>query len=65
MESPFLQAFRNCEDVALRDVVSGHGVTSWQLDVVVLKVFSNLENAMKLILNELLPRRSWISVKTL
>ena len=25
VESPFLEVFRNCVDVALRDVVSGHG----------------------------------------
>ena len=24
VESPFLEVFRNCVDVALRDVVSGH-----------------------------------------
>ena len=37
VQSPSLEVFRNCVDVALRDMVSGHGVTSWQLDVVVLK----------------------------
>ena len=25
MESPSLETFRNCEDVALREMVSGHG----------------------------------------
>ena len=25
VESPFLEVFNNCGDVALRDVVSGHG----------------------------------------
>ena len=29
VESPSLEVFQNCEDVALRNVVSGHGGVSW------------------------------------
>jgi len=29
VESVSLEVFKNCEDVALRDVVSGHGVMGW------------------------------------
>ena len=27
-----LEVFKNCVDVALREVVSGHGVVGWWLD---------------------------------
>jgi len=29
MQSPFLDVFRNCGDVALREVVSRHGGMGW------------------------------------
>ena len=32
VESLSLVAFKSCVDVALRDVVSGHGVMVWRLD---------------------------------
>ena len=32
VESPSLEMFREHVNVALRDMVSGHGVMSWQLD---------------------------------
>ena len=32
VESPSLEVFREHVDVVLRDMVSGHGVMSWQLD---------------------------------
>ena len=33
VEYPFLEAFKNCRDVALRDVVSGHGGDGLGLDL--------------------------------
>lgn len=46
LEPPFLEAFtfRNCGDVVLRAVVSGYGGNG--LDVMVFKVFSNLNGSM-------------------
>ena len=32
VESPSLEVFKNCADVALRGEVNGHGVMGWQLD---------------------------------
>ena len=32
VESLSLELFKNCVDVALREVVSGHGVMGWWLD---------------------------------
>ena len=40
-ESPSLEVFRNCGDVALRDMVIGHGGDGLGLDLI-LEVFSNL-----------------------
>ena len=44
VESPSLEVFKNTGGVALRDVVSGHGVDG--LGLAVLVVFSNLGDAM-------------------
>ena len=43
VESPSLEVFKNCGDVALRDMVSGHGLVV-ELDD--LSVFSNLDDSM-------------------
>ena len=43
VESPSLEVFKNCGDVALRDMVSGHGLVV-ELDD--LSVFSNLNDSM-------------------
>ena len=45
--SPFLEVFETCGDVALRDVVSGHGGDELGLDWVILEVFSNLTDSVK------------------
>ena len=37
-----LEVFKNCGDVALRDIVSGHGGDELRLDWVISEVFSNL-----------------------
>ena len=42
MDSPSLEVFRSCGDVALRDVV----VMGQQLDLMILLVFSNLNDSM-------------------
>ena len=46
VESPSLEVFKNCVDVALRDVVSGHGANGLGLDTMILVVFPNLNNFM-------------------
>jgi len=46
VESVSLEVFKNCEDVALRDVVRGHGVMGWLFDCVVLEVFYDLNDSM-------------------
>ena len=38
--------FSNCVDVALRDVVCGHGGDGLVLDRMILEVFSNLNDSM-------------------
>ena len=45
---PPLEVFQNCVDVALRDVVSGHGGGGGGLvlDLVILEIFSSLNNTM-------------------
>ena len=48
--SPSLEVFKNHGDVVLRDVVSGHGGNGLELDLVILDVFSNLNDSMILIL---------------
>ena len=44
MESLFLEVFKNLGDVALRDVVGGHGGSGLGLELVTLAVFSNLND---------------------
>jgi len=44
MESLFLEVFKNLGDVALRDVVGGHGGSRLGLELVTLAVFSNLND---------------------
>mgnify|MGYP001855906276 CR=1 FL=1 len=46
MGSPSLEVFRSHGDVALRDVVSGHGGGGLGLDQVILGIFSNLNDSM-------------------
>ena len=45
VESLSLEVFKNCRDVALRDVVSGHGGDGLGLDWMFLVVFSNLDDS--------------------
>ena len=45
-ESPSLGVFQRCEDVAVRDVVSGHGEDGLVLDLGISVVFSNLNDSM-------------------
>ena len=40
VESPSLEVFKNRVDVALRDVVSGHGGGGLGLDLEIVEVFS-------------------------
>ena len=40
-ESPSLEVFKNCGDVALGDTVSGHGGGGLGLDLEIVDVFSN------------------------
>jgi len=44
VESPSLEVFENHGDVALRGMVSGHGGDGLGLDLVILEVFSNLDD---------------------
>ena len=45
VESPSLEVFKNCVDVALRDVLSGHGGDGLMVE---LEIFSNLNDSMNL-----------------
>ena len=45
VESQSLEVFKNHIDVALRDVVSGHGGGGLGLNLVILEVFSNLNDS--------------------
>jgi len=49
VESLTLEVFRNHGDVALRDMVSGHGGDGMGLDLGVLEVFSNLNDSVILL----------------
>ena len=46
MGSPSLEVFQNHGDVALRDVVSGHGGGGMGLDLGILEVFSNINDSV-------------------
>ena len=46
MGSPFVEVFKNCGDVALRDVGSGHGGDGLGLDLGILTVFSSLNDSI-------------------
>jgi len=46
VESPSLEVFQNCGDVALRDVVNEYGVDGLGMDLMLLEVFSNLNDSM-------------------
>ena len=46
VQSLSLEVFQNRVDVALMDVVSGHGGHGLELDMVILEVFSNLNDSM-------------------
>ena len=46
MESPSLEVIKNRGDVALRDVVSGHGGGGVTVGIVIIVVFSNLNYSM-------------------
>ena len=46
LESHILEVFRSREDVALRDVGSGHGGVGRWLVLVILEVFSNLHDSV-------------------
>ena len=52
VQSPSLEVFKNHGDVALRDVVSGHGGDGLGLDWIILVVFSNVYDSMKQQLQE-------------
>ena len=45
-KSPSLEVFKNCGDVALRYMVSGHGGGGSGLDWMILEVFSNLYDSI-------------------
>ena len=51
VESLSLEVFRSCVDVALRDVVSEHGVMGWWLNEVILVIFSNLSDSRVIVCN--------------
>ena len=44
MESPSLKVLKKCGDVALGDMVSGHGGDGLGLDLKILEGFSNLND---------------------
>ena len=46
MGSLSLEVFRNCGDVALKDAGSGTVGVGWRFDLVILDIFSNLNDSM-------------------
>jgi len=46
VESPSLEVFKNRVDVALRDMVSGHGGDGWWSDWMSFVVFPNRNDSM-------------------
>ena len=46
VESLSVEVFKNHGDVALRNMISGHGGVGLGLDLMILLVFSNLNNSM-------------------
>ena len=48
VESPSLEVFKNCGDVALRDVVSGHGGDGLEVGLGDLRVLFNLNDSMNI-----------------
>ena len=46
VESPSLEVFKNHGDVALRDVVSGHGGGGLELKLMILEIFHDLNDSM-------------------
>ena len=51
VESPSLEVFKNRVDVALRDVVSGHGGDALTVGLEILEVFSNHNESLILFLH--------------
>ena len=52
VQSPSLEVFKNRVDVALKDVVVGHGEVGCKLDLVILEVFSNHNGSMILLYDQ-------------
>lgn len=46
VESPCLEVLKNRGDVALRDVVNGHGGGGLSLDLVIIEAFPNLYDSI-------------------
>ena len=46
VETPSLEVFKNHGDVAMRDMVNGHGGNGLGLDLMILELFSNLNDSM-------------------
>ena len=53
MESPPLEVFKKCVDVAQRNMVSEHGVMGLCLDYMIFVVFSNSNDSMTSFLGNL------------
>ena len=46
VETPSLEVFKNHGDVAMRYMVNGHGTNGLGLDLMILELFSNLNDSM-------------------